>query len=44
MVHDGQIRASIDWGFAGNCPLSELLGEMGSGLCEWEDVMLENRR
>ena len=48
MVHDGQICATIEWGFAGSCPLSglldELFGGVGSGLCESEDDMLEYRR
>lgn len=44
MVHDGQIHTTIDWGFAGGYPLSELLGGVGSGLCESEDEILEHRR
>ena len=45
MVHVGQIRAIIDWGFAGSYPLSELLGGVGSDLVGLEDdILLEYRR
>ena len=43
--HDGQIRAIIDWGFAGSYPSSELLGGVGSDLFGLEDdILLEYRR
>ena len=41
MIHDGHIRAIIDWEFAGSYPLSELLGGSSVELSELEDTNLE---
>lgn len=40
MVHQGHVRAVIDWEFAGSYPLSELLGGVGVELFELEDENL----
>ena len=40
MVHNGHIRAVIDWEFAGSYPLSEVLGGTGIGFFELEDENL----
>ena len=40
MIHEGHVRAIIDWEFAGSYPLSELLGGSGVELFELEDENL----
>lgn len=40
MVHDGHVRAIIDWEFAGSYPLSELLGGSGVELFVLDDDSL----
>lgn len=37
MVRDGQVKAILDWKFAGSYPLSELLGGVGVDVLEVED-------
>lgn len=43
MVHDGHVKAVLDWEFAGSYPLSEILGGIGIEMFELEDEnLLEN--
>lgn len=43
MIHDGHVKAVLDWEFAGSYPLSEILGGIAIEVFELEDEnLLEN--